>query len=333
MSRLGARATLVMVMSLSAPAVAQDELRIAVSPLAGAPSAATDVLVRSLRGLKNVEVLDLRRVKSALGEAAYARALACAERACTDVERAAAGWNALVTSELAESGRLLRLRLIEPGSEGPQERVRVSRSLGEEGLNAALRGAVVELLPARAAQSASAVVIDGLPVGASIRFDEETPVLVQGSRLRRRMRPGAHVVEARARGRSPWRREFEVQLGSELRLAAALPKRRSWGPWVVGAAGLVAAGVGAGLAASAQSRADEWQAACAGVENCAPGFTRARFLDDQSALSLENAGAASLLAAGGAAVIGAAIWFVLDPGQDGPEGSFEGAGAGLGVRF
>lgn len=310
---------------------AQAALRIAVLPIERASASSTDVLLRGLRSLSDVEVIDLRAVRSALGDQAFEAAVLCSRAPCDKVARAAAGWDAIVVSEVAEGGTALRMRLIEAGEGGPRERVRVSRGVAGD-LPSAVRSAVIELFPTRAAKM-SAVAISGLPAGAAIRFDEEPPVMVQGARLRRRLPPGPHIVEARAKGRVPWRSSFEVPVGAELQLSASLPKRRSWGPWILGAAGVVAAGVGAGLAASAQSRADDWNAACPVGEACAAGFTRERYLSDQSSLDVENAAAAGLIAGGSAAVVGAAIWFLLDPGADGPDGDFSAAGAGVRMRF
>lgn len=310
---------------------------VAVAPVRGAPREATDALLAAVRGLPGVTALDLRSLRQALGPAAMGQLLRCQDDACLVRSAGALVWDELLVAELAEGGKTVRLRLLGK-TPGEAPRIRVSRQVGEEGLADVLRAGTIELFPVRAALSSVPVVVKGLPAGAEVQFDEQAPLQQRGSggRIGDRLSPGPHTVEARAPGYTPWSTSFEVEVGSPLELGASLRKRRSAGPWYVGGGGLVLAAVGAGLLASAQARVDDWDSACPSGESCAEGFTRQRFTDDASALDLERGFSTGLLVGGGAALVGAVVWYLLDPGERGPTDSFSGwAGPAesSGVRF
>lgn len=328
---------LVLVLGGVPAARAQDDMsRVAVAPVIGAPASLTNQLVNAVRGVRGLEVVDLREVRRAFGERALASALACARKPCPDHSATGPlGWEEIIIGELRPEARTLRLTLIRPGPEGPSERVRVASSYAEGELPSALQAGVAELFPVRVARSGSVVRVENLPAGAQLKLDDESPVPAQGALAERRLPPGAHRVEVRAPGREPWTEAFMVRLGEPLRLRAELPKRRSLGPWLLGGGGLLAAGAGLALGVAAQQRADDWAEGCPSGGACGPGFTRERYLADQDAIGLENGAAAGLLAAGAAAVVGAVVWWLVDPGHSSPEDGFsvEPTANGLGVRF
>lgn len=304
-------------------AKAQTPRRIAVAPLVGAPAALTDQLITAVTAVDGLDVVDLREVRKAFGERAFDAALACAREPCPSHRSdGPLGWEELIIGELRPGSGALRLALLRPGPEGPSVRVRVASTFSEGEVEAALQAGVAELFPIRVARSGSAVKVINLPEGAALKLDNEAPVEVQGARAQRRLSPGAHRVEVRAPGHEPWSEDFVVRLGEPVRLEASLSKRRSLGPWILGGAGLLAAGAGAALAVSAQLRADDWVEGCPSGGSCAPGFTRERFLSDEDAISVENGAAAVLLAAGAASAVSAVVWFILDPGRSGPDDRF-----------
>lgn len=304
------------------PQADEAALRVAVGPVEGAPGSATDVVVRALRALPSVEVVDLRGLAPTLGPAALARLLACEDDPCRVEAASVLPWDRLVVSEVTPDGEILRMRLLTSDPEEPA-RVRVSRGIGGAGLDAALGAAIRELFPVRAARSASLVEVEGLPPEAVVRFDDGPPIALGpgGGRLGVRLPPGRHEVEARAPGHEPWSERFEVRVGAPVRLEAGLAKRRSVAPWIVGGSGIALAVAGGALTALAQVRADDWASACAGEAACAPGFTRARYLEDEDALALERDAGLVLLGVGATAVLAGVLWFFLDPGRGGPEPS------------
>lgn len=331
-------------------------LQVAVAPVSGAAPQATAFLIDTLRALPGVTVADLAKLDAALGVRQVPVLLACTDDACRREAASGAPWDRLLLTEVGPAGplderRVLRLRLIErAGASAVRATVPVGPAQGPEGdvrrpavpdqapgiaadLEQALRAGVAELFPERTAQSATAVVIHNLPDGAAVRFDEGDRTLSgTDGRLLERLSPGVHTVEVRAPGHDPWQTRFEVGVGGAVRLTARLSKRRSKLPYFVAGGGLVATGVAIALAVAAQNRRDAWAAACRVDEPCDAGFTRQRFLNDERAIDVESTAANVLFVAGGVAIAGAITWFLLDPGEDGPESVFA-TQDGVGVRF
>lgn len=304
--------------------------RVAVAPVLDAAGRdRTNPLVDALRDLPDLTVIDLRAVRQALGPRALEALLACQDDRCRVAAAGALGWEELLIAELARGGRRLRARRV-----GPEARatVRVSLEVAPGELEAALRAAAEELFPARAAQARSGVTIRSLPSGAQVRVDGAAPVAADAGRVEVELPPGRHRVEARAPGHAPWVRDFDLALGTAPVLEADLSKRRSEGPWILGASGLALGAGAAALAVMAQLRVEDWRDACGAGGRCAAGFTRARYLDDDAAIDTERSVAIALGAAGAAALAGALVWFVLDPGATGAE-RFAAGPEGLGIRF
>lgn len=303
-------------------------MTVAVAPLGGAPRAATDILISGLRTLPGLTVVDVGRLEDAFADGVAVDR--CPDDRCRLAAASKVAFDRLIVGELApgplDGRRTLRIRLLLP-KVGAAPEVRVSQEVGSEGLEAALRLVLSELFPMRVVRSSSPVIIKNLPAQARVRFDRTTELTLEGNggRLVTRLAPGAHTVEARAPGHDPWTAEFEVRVGTPTRVDAGLSKRRSAGPLIIGIGGVLAVGVGVGLAALANARSDDWEVACAGGP-CGRSFTRARYLDDQAALDRESTAANILFAVGGAALVTGLVWFLIDPGSDGPESFFSDRG-------
>ncbi len=149
--------------------------------------------------------------------------------------------------------------------------------------------------------------------------------------------PGAHGIEVRAVGRTPFRAKISVREAERRSLAVALPEAAPAGegksdspspgagvpigPIVLGAAGVAAAGVGAAL----------WGTGIADVEGalsrCTPAGDGPRTCPLDVKPTLEGAPTRvyignALVGVGGAAVVGAGIWWLVSraPASGAPEG-------------
>ncbi len=288
--------------------------RLLVAPLSGVGPEVTESFVEALRELE-FEVVDLGALASSMGDGRLER---CDADPClVSAAKALAGEGRLLAGEVLAT--TVRVRLFEGGEDRP--RLQVSRQIGPTGPAAALRASIPELFSAEAARALAPVLVEGLPPGAEVRIGDSPPVAAPSGRLSTRLRPGSHSVEVRAPGHRPWTGTVDVAVGDTTRVVAEPSKRRSPGPWVVGGVGLAAAVAGAVVHGVAEARAAEWSDACS-AGRCDPGFTRARYLEDEGNIERERAAALGLVALAAAAVAGAALWALFDPGQEGPDGRF-----------
>mgnify|MGYP006282603587 CR=1 FL=1 len=322
---------LAVVMAVVAAAGETEPLEVAVGPVLTAEgeveAAMTDRLVGFLRRVDRLVVRDLRGVLASEGPRATAAWRRCRDDACRLERLSGLRFGRLLLTELDRTEGVLRMRLL---TEEGRVEVRVARTLSDDA-EADLRSAAVDVFPVRAATSLARLVIEGLPDGAAVRFDDDPPQVASGPRLSARLAPGPHAVEVRAPAHAPWRSELALSPGERRVVDAELSLRRSSGPLWLGGAGLVALGAGAALAGAAQLRVDDWRGACADA-GCAPGFTRARYRSDRDALDREQTAAALTLSIGGAALVAALVWYALDPGRAEPGDLFVGP-SGAGVRF
>jgi hypothetical protein len=224
-----------------------------------------------------------------------------------------------------EGGRtLLRLRLIESSTSAGAPVARVSREVGggEEPLRTAVSLSVLELFPERAEQSVGTVEIVGARPGARIVVDGEKSASVPidavdpAAPAVLKLPPGLHEIRVSAPGYFPRTERAQVLVGQRTRLVFDLDKNRSNGPLILGGLGVAAGVGGAILGALVAKRAGDWEDACPARMPCAPGFTRERYVSDGRAIDQQRTAANILYGVAGAAVLGAVVWFFVDPGSE-----------------
>lgn len=294
------------------------DLRVVVGPTASAPAAVTDRLLERLRALPGITAIDLRALGAAVGTDVEGAWLDCAEDTCRTKLLEGVRWDrALVSSRATET---LRAHLLDDTARVIS---RVSLQVSEDALLDGVDRLVEELLPERVARTGVAVEVSGLPQSARVRVDEAPTVMAPtDGKVRLRLLPGEHRLEARAPGRTPWVEAVRPRVGETLETEAQLSVRRGPWPWVLGGVGLGLVGGGVGFGLAAEGRASDWSDACAGG-TCASGYTYARYLEDQNGLDSDETLAGVLVGVGAAAVVGAVVWWLLEDGGSGPEDGFE----------
>lgn len=315
---------LVVLAVITAPAA---EHRVGILPVTGTAAlaerrAAEATTVETIQALEGLSPVAFSSLGAVFGPRAQAALQACADDACRAREATSRiGVDRLVVIELDGREALrLRLRLIDPAR--PEVPVaRVSKDTASGPLPGAVATAVVELFPEAAGRSLGQVVLSGGRSGAAVKVDGQTETEMRPSLVSSepsatlRLRPGLHRIEVTYPGHFPFRTRVEVRIGPVARVAVELRKNRSVGPWILGGAGLALIGAAGLVGLNVQNTADEWSDACAGA-SCAPGFTRLRYEEDQTRVDTGRVVANSLLIGGGAAVVAALLWYLLDPGTD-----------------
>lgn len=282
---------------------------------------ATATLERALGGLEGVEVVSLRGLDALVGADALEALLACGEDdACLRRGVARVRTDHLVAGTL-DAERNLRLRLVDSATTAGPPRVRVSRQVGysDAELRQGVTAAALELFPERADAAFGTLALEGGEPGARVLVDGEEAgamSLEAPPRAVLRVRAGARDVRVLAPGHEAFEARADVLLGQTARLQVELTKNRSPGPLFLAGGGAVALGVATALAFAVQARADDWEAGCPTGMACAEGFTRARYESDGDFVTGGRWAANSLFVVGGAALVGAAVWYLLDPGQE-----------------
>lgn len=301
---------------LTSPVSAKEPERItvAVVPLSG-PNAPlfNDALIQELRSVPSVTVLDLRALAALIGPVP-AKALArCQADTCRVEALQALQWDEVLVGELGQAG--VEARLL--NREGATKlKASVEAELTPDLLAQRL---VRSLYTERAQGRAVSVRLVGLPPEAFVRWADRAPELADAL-WRLEVAPGLYEVEIRAKGYNPWTQSVEVLPGREQEVRVSMSQRRSDLPYWVGGAGLLVAAGGAGLWALGESRVSDWNAACDPI--CQSGFTLERYQGDQDALEREQVVGGVLLSVGTAALLSAIVWYILEPGQPGPNQSF-----------
>lgn len=302
-------------------------LVVGVAPIRGGADGAsldeaTRILERALAGLEGVQVVSLRGVDAVLGAGARAAIEACGDDdACLRRAVARLRTDQLVIGSL-DVQRNLRLRLIDSATTAAGgARVRVSRTVGfsDAGLLQGVTAAALELLPERADAAFGTVLLQGGLPGARVLVDgsESGELSMEAPpRAALRVRAGARKIEVLAPGHATYEATPEVLVGQSVRLEVELSKNRSPGPLYLAGGAVLAAGVATALAVAVQRRANAWEDGCPTGMACEPGFTRARYDADDDFVTGGRWAANGLFAVAGAAAIGAAVWFFLDPGAD-----------------
>ncbi|MEQ9502038.1 MAG: PEGA domain-containing protein [Deltaproteobacteria bacterium] len=284
--------------------------------------AATIALEEALGDLPDLEVVSLSNLGELLGEDAARRLEACTDDACIRSATAKVKTDRLVVGTLdLEEQLVLRVRLIDTATSATGSRVRVSREIppGGRGIAQAVSAVVADLFPERFARAKGLLVVSANLAGANVFVDGQlagtTAANESGFMTVVRVKPGKRQIVVEARGHSPASATAEVLLGQRTAVAVELEKNRSVRPLILGGIGLAAVATGVIVGVTTKNTVDGWDAACGGGP-CDEGFTRERYARDESAVGRGTLVTNGLLVAGAAAVIGAVVWYVLDPGED-----------------
>lgn len=284
--------------------------------------AATIALEEALGDLPDLEVVSLSNLGELLGEDAARRLEACTDDACLRSATAKVKTDRLVVGTLdLEEQLVLRVRLIDTATSATGSRVRVSREIppGGRGIAQAVSAVVADLFPERFARAKGLLAVSANLAGANVFVDGQlagtTAANESGFMTVVRVKPGERQIVVEARGHSPASATAEVLLGQRTAVAVELEKNRSVRPLILGGIGLAAVATGVIVGVTTKNTVDGWDAACGGGP-CDEGFTRERYARDESAVGRGTLVTNGLLVAGAAAVIGAVVWYVLDPGED-----------------
>lgn len=306
---------------------AAEPLRVGLVPLDGdapAPlrSRATEVLRSALLGIPDLEVTTFDDMDRLFGPGAAARLEACADDGCIRRELARVKTDVLALGSLSLDGTL-RLRLVDSATTAKGAKVRVSRSteLTDPAVVQAVTAAALELFPERADGSFGLLALEGGVAGAEVLVDGASAgqlSLEAPPKANLRVPIGKRTVKILAPGHAPYETEVEVTVGQRTSLAVSLDKNRSSGPLYLAGGGLVAAGAALTLGLLVNQRASNWEDGCSLTGPCDSGFTRARYDSDQAFVDGGRIGTNVLWAAAGTALVGAIVWFFVDPGEETP---------------
>ncbi len=125
-------------------------------------------------------------------------------------------------------------------------------------------------------------------------------------------------ADARARAEAERQARAEAEAASKSKEALLAqsppPARRGWAPWVVVGAGVATAAVGGGLWLHAQGRLDRLDEGLRQVDSAGriTGISRADAQAELSGLNQERAFSVGAWGIGAAAVVGGAIWLLLE---------------------
>ncbi|MBK6684753.1 MAG: hypothetical protein IPG45_09785 [Deltaproteobacteria bacterium] len=308
---------------VAAPAEAA---RVGVLPLGGdAPeaerAAAQNELRTALRGLPGLELVELEGAAALLPPAQLEALNACADDACRKAALSTIRTDRLLFGDLDGPGdrRILRLRLLDGDPSGSADpKVRLSRELGAQDRGQLFSEVVAELFPEEVKLAFATLVIRGGAPETLVAVDGKLVGPLDGDQaeLVQRLTPGRHHLEARAPGHRPLAQDLELTVGQRRVLSLALEKNRSVGPYVLAGVGVLAAGVATGLGLAVNGRVSDWEAACPANQNCAVGFDRARYDDDQAFVDQGRFSTNALWAVAGVALTSAVVWYLFDPGVD-----------------
>ncbi len=314
-------------LGVATPAVAaKPKLVVGVAPIAGqadgaSRSAATKILQDALRGLPALKVISLAGLDSLAGAGTAAELLACADDdTCARNVAARVRTDRLVVGAL-DAERTLRLRLIESSSTaaGPLVRVSMSVGLSDSELLHAVTKAALELFPALANLSYGTLVMHGGLPGAAIFIDGvasgQLPMSAPANSAVR-LRAGTRQIKLLAPGHASLEATVDILVGQRFLLDVAMAKNRSSGPTYLAAGGLAAGGVAALLGALVYRRAGAWGDACQPAMPCDAGYSRDRYDSDKSFIDGGRNVSTALSVGAGLALVGAAVWYLMDPGSD-----------------
>ncbi len=318
-----------LLLTLPASAFAKP-LDVGLAPLGGsAPKSiraeATGKLATTLSGLEGIQLLDFSRLGPVLGGQVQASLAQCSDDPCVVAATSKIRTQRIVAGAInvENNTMVLRVRLLKTSTTAPGPLVRISRQLKEgEPLDRVISEVALELFPEQAAKSFGTLIVVGANPGATVFVDGKVAAKVplEATRIDARptlnLKPGSHQVRVRASGHYPFESKVDVLLGQTQELQVDLDKNRSWGPLIVGGLGVLAAGTALAVSLSARGLSGEWEQACPLQTNCAAGFTRQRFLDDQRTVDRGRTVSSALFGVGAAAALGAVLWFFLDPGTD-----------------
>ena len=312
---------------LLAAVVAAPGGRVGVLPVTGsAPVAdrarAERAMVEAVEGLNGLSPVAFSSMGAVFGPRAQAALQACTDDACLAAEATAlVKVDRLVAGELdAADGLRLRVRLIDPENAAVPV-ARVSKDVTAANLQPMVAEAVAELFPEQARTSMGIVVLTGGREGAKVAVDGRPVAEMTGSivssepQASLRMAAGRHRIRVTYPGHAPFSKDINVTIGPPVSVEVELDKNRSSGPWILGGAGAALIGAAGLVGLRAQITADEWSDACSST-GCRPGFTRARFETEMSEVDNGRIVANALLIGGGAAIVGALLWYIFDPGSD-----------------
>lgn len=274
----------------------------------------TQRLIEALRGFESLRVVALADPAAVLGPKAAVGLRGCADDPCRVAALSALGVDRLVVGEA--SGDSLRLRLVDSSTPAASPLVRVTQLLRGDGpgdLRAVAILAVRELFPKLAGQGAGTLMITADTEGATAWLDGEPVGVLPVGPVK--VSPGQHTVRITAPGHHPFLQTITIELGRAATLSASLSKNRSVVPLVLLGSAVGAAAAGLVVGVIAQSTVNGWDAACDGTR-CDPGFTKARFDDDQSAVQIQMGVSNGLFAVSIGLGVAALVTFLTDPGID-----------------
>lgn len=313
--------------SLVPTAASAKPLAVGVVPIRGEASGTkrrevTQAIEQALGDLPDLSVVSLENLGAVLGEDAANRLEACHDDPCVRAATREVRTDRLVVGELdLEEKLVLRIRLLDTATTSPA-RVRITRDVppGPRGLAQAASAIVSDLFPERAKAARGLLAVAANVDEANVYVDGTLVGTTSGGpdgvyRALVRVPAGKRAVTVEARGHFATTTSAEVLLGERTDVAVELDKNRSSSPLILGGVGLAALAIGTIVGVTTKSTVDGWSSACAGAR-CDEGFTRARYATDESAVSRGAVVTNGLLIAGSAAVIGAFVWYLLDPGED-----------------
>lgn len=276
------------------------------------------LLVDALRGVGGLQVVAIADPGAMLGPEAAAALAACTDDRCRvavlgPVARGTVVLGSLETVSPSSSTRdgVARLDLrVATATAGTT--VRVSRDLRGP-LDGALRGVLIEvvgtLFPGRPVQPTSKLTVRTDVDGAAVTLDGQplglTPLPPIDARIGTR-----EVAVSLPDGRRAVTR-VELLLGSPATVELTLTERTMI-PWILAGSAVLLAGGGFALGAVADGTASDWSAACPGGGGCATGFTRERYDSDSDSVAVQGTLATGLLIGAGAALVSAAVVWILE---------------------
>ena len=313
--------------------LAAPPIRVGVLPVSGSAPidtrrAAEEVLTTAIDRLDGLEPVAFSALGAVFSPSAQAALQSCRDDPCLAREavKLIAVQQIVVAVVDREDGLRIRLRRVDPAR--PEVPVaRVTQRTDAASLNSAVATATAELFPEAARRSLGILVVTGAREGAQVRVDGVDQARMAGTMVSSapqatlRLPPGGHRIEVTYPGHMPFETDVEVVIGPPTTLEVELDKNRSIGPWLLGGGGIVLAGTAGLVGLTAQNTANDWSDACTDGA-CQPGFTRRRYEQDRNQVNNGRNVANGLLITGGVAVVGALLWYLLDPGSD-PEPTAE----------
>lgn len=280
----------------------------------------TNDLIGALRGFERFDVVSLADPAQILGERLATQLASCADDPCRAKALAGLGASALVAGRLDELAGSLRLdvRRVETTTAAAVQRARATLEFarGAPGvLTARMFQVATDLFAEEAERAFGTLVIEAEPEG--------TRVLLDGAEVGRtplsplRVRVGAHQLRFEHPGHKSEVRAVELRVGETHVAQAELSRVRGPLPWILGGTALGAAALGVVLGLSANGTADDWAEACGGGGACPSGYTRLRYLSDDSAVGTQQTVANVLFGTAVALSVGAVLGYIFESGEEG----------------